>query len=299
MTIFVVGATGYIAGAVIQKLQAAGHQVLGQTRSAEKAKALEALGVTPLVGDLTDAELLASGVAASQAVISLADSDSLPLAQGLISAMAQSGKTLIHTSGSSIVVDDARGAFASDATFDDDAPFTPMDHRLPRVAVDRAIRLAGIEQGLRTAVICPTMVYGQGPGVHGVSDQIPKIAAKSLERGAGVYVGQGQNIWSNVHVDDLADLFLLALERAPSGAFFFAENGEASLKSVAEAVSRQLGLDGRTESWDLAEAEAELGPWPRVALATNCRVRATNARRALGWTPRGPALQDAVLVTRA
>jgi len=33
-----------------------------------------------------------------------------------------------------------------------------------------------------------------------------------------------------------------------------------------------------------------IGGVARVALATNCRVRGTNARRLLGWHPASPAL---------
>lgn len=62
---------------------------------------------------------------------------------------------------------------------------------------------------------------------------------------------------------------------------------------VAEAVSWSLGFGGKIETWDLAEATKEYGLWVRIALGTNCRVRATNARN-LGWVPKGPALEVAL-----
>jgi len=295
MNVFVVGATGYIGGTVAVSLLGAGHRVLGLARTEEKAAALQKLGIEAVVGDFDNRKVLEQGAQSTDATINVSDSDHMGVIQTLICALAGTGKTLIHTSGSSIVVDDAKGMFASSSIFYDDTPFTPVPHRLPRIAVYRAVRIAGITEGIRTAVICPTMVYGPGRGLGRDSDQIPKLAIKAREVGAGVYIGRGENIWSNVFIDDLATLFFLVLEGASSGSFFFAENGELSLKSVAEAVSHSLGFSGKTQSWDIDSATAELGLWPRVALATNCRVRANGARR-LGWIPCGPTLSMADLL---
>ena len=63
------------------------------------------------------------------------------------------------------------------------------------------------------------------------------------------------------------------------------------MKSVAQAISRMLGMDGRTEAWPLEEA---IKAWGREAaeftFASNSRVRAVKARRELGWSPEGPPL---------
>jgi nucleoside-diphosphate-sugar epimerase len=120
------------------------------------------------------------------------------------------------------------------------------------------------------------------------------LIKKSKERRAGVYIGQGLNRWSNVYIDDLIDLYLLALEKAPSGSFFFAENGEESYKRIAESISKSFGFGGKTESWPLADAIAEFGESMRSSLASNSRVRATNARRLLQWSPKGPPLLEVI-----
>ncbi|WP_010187826.1 NAD-dependent epimerase/dehydratase family protein [Sphingomonas sp. PAMC 26605] len=297
MKVFVVGATGYIGGTVAVALRDAGHSVIGLARTGERAAGLRSLGIEAVLGGFDDRTALEDAAKSSDATINVSDSDHIGVVRTLIGALAGSGKMLVHTSGSSIIVDDAKGAYASDTIVEDDAPFVAMPHRLPRIAVDHAVRRAGITDGIRTAVICPTMVYGLGRGLGRDSDQIPKIAAKSRELNAGAYIGEGANIWSNVFVEDLATLFGLVLEHAPSASFFYAENGELSLKEVAAAVSHSLGFGGKTVSWDLDAAKAELGMWPQVALATNCRVRATNARRLLGWRPAGPALSRAQLVS--
>jgi nucleoside-diphosphate-sugar epimerase len=298
MKIFVTGASGFIGGSVSEHLKTAGHKVLGLVRSAENADALRQRGIEPLIGGLDDTEVLAEGARMTDATINAADSDHRGAAQALLAALAGTGKALIHTSGSSIVVDDAKGEFASDKIFEDDQPFSIMEHRRGRYEVDCMVRTAGVTQGLRGIVICPTTVYGTGRGLRLDSDQVPKLVAKSRERGAGVYIGKGANIWSNVFIDDLCALYALALEKGPSGAFFFAENGESSLINVAKAISVALGFKGETQQWSLEDSTAELGMWPQIALGTNCRVRATNAKRLLGWTPTGPALAESLSDTQ-
>ncbi len=294
MKIFVTGASGYIGGSVAEHLRDGGHQVLGLVRSNENASALRSRGIEPVLGDLTDATAIAYGVAASDVTINTAEADDIDLVRPLVVALTGTGKGLIHTSGSSIVVDDAKGEFAGTAVFDDDQPYAPMVHRLPRIAVDRMVRCAGVTEGIRTAVICPTLVYGRGRGLKADSHQIPALIAKSHLIGVGAFVGRGEPIWSNVYIGDLVALYGLAAEKAPSGAFFFAEAGESSFLTTAEAISHALGFGGRTSSWSLDEASAEIGPVAQVALATNCRVRATNARRLLGWAPCGPSLAEAL-----
>jgi nucleoside-diphosphate-sugar epimerase len=109
--------------------------------------------------------------------------------------------------------------------------------------------------------------------------------------GAGVYFGKGLNRYSNVHIDDLVELYLLALEKAPGGSFFFAENGDASFKEIAEMISRSLGLGGKTVSLSVEDAVRQYGEAGRYGVASNSLVSAVNARR-LGWSPKAPSLAE-------
>jgi nucleoside-diphosphate-sugar epimerase len=294
MKVFVTGATGYLGGSIAQRLIEGGYEVVGLVRSQEKSLQLKARGIEPLIGTLDDSGALEEGVSRTDATINAANSDHYFAVQTIINAMAGTGKTLIHTSGSSIICDDAMGAFSSENFYADDAPFPPMLHRVPRIEIDRIVRIAGVVKGLRAVVIAPSMVYGKGIGLSLESDQLPKIVARSRELGAGVYLGQGLNIWSNVYIGDLVDLYAAALKAAPSGSFFFAENGELNMVEVARAVSYSLGFDGKVNSWEIGDAIAHLGGFGRVALASNARVRAVNARL-LGWDPRGPSLTAALI----
>jgi nucleoside-diphosphate-sugar epimerase len=294
MKIFLTGASGYIGGSVANKLLQQGHQVYGLVRSPEKAQLVKQLGISPVLGSLDDGDRLEESARSADAVINAASSDHRPAVEALVKALAESGKTLIHTSGSSIVGDDVRGESESPNVYADDDYFVPMPIRQARVAIDQFVRIAGVSRGMRAMVICPTTVYGNGRGLQVDSDQIPKLTKKSKEAGAGLYLGKGANRWSNVYIDDLVDLYVLALEKAPSASFFFAENGEESYQRIAESISRRLGFGGKTESWPPDEAIAEYGDWARFALGSNSRVRAVNARRLLGWTPSGPGILEAI-----
>lgn len=294
MKIFVTGASGYIGGTLSQRLVNQGHQVHGLVRSPEKAKLLDQKGIVSVLGTLDDSAILRKAASEADALVNAASSDHRVAIETLVDALSRSEKPLVHTSGSSIVYDDARGDFESPKIYHDDSYIQPLPIRQDRVAIDRFLRTAGISLGIRAIVICPTTIYGAGRGLKKDSDQIPRLIKKSKERGAGVYIGQGINRWSNVYIDDLIDLYLLALEKAPSGSFFFAENGEESYKRIAESISRSLGFGGKTESWPLADAIAEFGESIRSSLASNSRVRATNARRLLQWSPKGPPLLEVI-----
>lgn len=285
MKVFVTGASGYIGGAVAKVLLEAGHVVYGLVRTPAKVEPLRQLGVEPVLGTLEDSGLLMNYAQLSDAVIHTADSDHREAVETLITALRGSGKPLLHTSGSSVVGDDARGDCESELIYEEETPFVPMDIREERVAINERVRRAGIEDWVRSIVIVPSMIYGNSLGLPTESDQLPKLIRKSREMGAGVHVGKGVNRWSNVHITDLAHLYLLALEKAPSASYFFAENGEESFANIAQSVSEALGFEGKTMTWPVEQAIEELGDWARFAIASNSRVRAVHARNLLGWAP--------------
>ena len=290
MRVFLTGATGYIGGSVATLLVAAGHDVRGLTRDAGKAAALRERGVEPVIGSLDDAETLATEARTADAVVNAAEAGHRGAVEALVRALAGSGKRLLHTSGSSIVSRDDEGE-PSYQVFDEETPLIPVPERVGRVAIDRLVRDAA-GQGVHPMVLCPTLIYGRGTGLHGESVQLPLLVETARQSGVARYAGRGLNIWSNVHVEDVAALYLAALARAPAGSFFFVENGEASFRDMAQAIADALGL-GAAQSWPMADAIAAWGEArTRFSLASNSRVRADRARRELGWRPRHAAVLD-------
>src|SRR6187431_2154121 len=108
MKIFCTGASGYIGGSVAAHLIAAGHQVTGLVRSPEKAEAVRARGIEPVLGTLDDAATLAQAARAADVVVNAASADHKGAVVALLDALAGSGKPFIHTSGSSVA--STRGA---------------------------------------------------------------------------------------------------------------------------------------------------------------------------------------------
>ncbi len=293
MKVFITGVAGFIGGSVAVTLIKAGHEVAGLVRSETRARDVEPLGIEPVIGDLADSAVLTHAAQGAEAVINIANSDDRKVVDVFLDAMRGTGKTYIQSSGTSIVADLADGAHP-DKIYDEATPVDPLPLRAGRVALNDAV-LAASDDGLRTTVICPSLIYGVGLGATRNSMQVPWMIELAKKHGVGRHIGAGENIWSNVHINDLVDLYLRALQDAPGGAFYYAENGENSMRELAEAVSRMLGYGGRTESMSVEEAVAEWGEGgARYTMGSNSRVRAVRAREELGWSPSALPLLDEV-----
>ena len=289
MKVLVLGATGYIGGSVAQALVRAGYEVVGLTRSANNAEQLRQRGVSPVIGTLFDRETIIDAARTVDAVVNAADSDNPYAVTALLEALEGTNKRIVHTSGSSIVGDRAGGALSESIYDDASRPVSRLEKR-GRTAIDDAI----LKEAKNGVVICQTMVYGVGTGLHTESVQIPMLTRLARELGAGVHSGEGNNCWSNVHIDDLVTLYGLALTDAAAGMFLFAENGEASMRELAAAIAARLGLHGSTVNLSPEEGIQRLGvEASEFALGSNSRVRAELARE-LGWSPRHNDLIDGI-----
>jgi nucleoside-diphosphate-sugar epimerase len=121
--------------------------------------------------------------------------------------------------------------------------------------------------------------------------QIPWLIELARKYAIGRHVGAGRNIWSNVHIDDLVVLYQLALEKAPAGAFYYAENGENSMRDVSAAIGAMLGYGEQTRAITIEESVNEWGEGAaRYTMGSISRVRAVRARAELGWLPSSPSL---------
>lgn len=291
MKVFLPGAAGYVGGSVADALLRRGDVVIGLVRSEEKASALRNIGIDPVVGTLDDAELLARLSRECDAVINAATSDHPGAVTAITGALSGSNKPFVHSSGITVVCDLAWGA-RSEKVYDEYTPFEPTAGRAARVAFDEEV-IASASDGVRSSVIRPAVVYGDGSGLEKLSGVFPILIAASKRRGAGLYVGAGENTRSHVHIQDLVDLYLLALDGAPAGACYFAENGEHTGREMATYISRMLGFGGKVLSITKDEAIQEFSE-KHIYYGSNGRVRAVRARQELGWKPsaRPPLLEE-------
>jgi nucleoside-diphosphate-sugar epimerase len=281
--IFITGASGYLGQAVAQRLLRAGHRVSGLVRSDAAAKSVAAQGISPILGGLDDvAGLDLSGY---DAIIDTATADHAPSTAAFIAALAGTDRTFVRTSGTGVYTDLA-GGVASDVVYREDDEFTPAEVVAARYRSDELV-LAAKDDGVRTVVIRPAMVYGDG-----ASEQLPLLLRHALRSGRSIYAESGENRWGNVYLYDLAELYLLALEKAPAGSVYNIASGECALREIADGIAQVLG-QGAGESVSLDAARETLGErWVDVALASNSRVDSTLARTELGWNPVGPTLLE-------
>ena len=284
MNVFITGAAGFIGGSIATGLVRAGHHVTGLVRNAEQVDELKALGINAVIGTLDDRDLLTQQAHAADAVINAASSDHRAAVEALLDALRGSNKVFLHTSGSSIV-GDASGGKSSDVIYHEDNLPEPTVDKAARVAIDNLI-LAAAKDGVNSAVICNTLIYGHSLGVKRDSVQLPRLLKQARKSGVVRHVGSGQNIWSNVHIEDVVALYLLALTRNIPGTFYFVESSEASFIDMTTAIAQALNL-GQPQDWPLKDAEAEWGyEMANYGLGSNSRVRGKHAREMLGWVPK-------------
>ena len=284
MNIFITGAGGFIGGSIAAGLARDGHRVRGLIRRTEQTEDLKRLNIEPVIGSLDDTDLLTAEARAADAVINAASSDHRGAVQALIGALEGTNKPFLHTSGSSIV-GDASGGEASDKIYSEDDLPEPTPDKAPRVAIDTLV-LNAAKRGVRSTVLCNTLIYGHGAVPNTASVQLPRLERQAKKSGIVRHVGRGLNIWSNVHIDDVVDIYRLALEKSPAGTFYFVESGEAQFRDMTTAMARALELRG-PEDWPLEEAIKEWGyEMASYGLGSNSRVRSKRTRETLGWQPK-------------
>ncbi|WP_250252919.1 NAD-dependent epimerase/dehydratase family protein [Chryseobacterium sp. Marseille-Q3244] len=282
--ILITGITGYIGGSIAQKLLDRNYEVIGLVRNEAHVQELESMGIKTIIGNIHHEDLIKEVVTGVDAVIHNADSaDDAYAADSFIKALEGSHKTFIFTSGSAIFGGKENGK-KSDFVFREDYPLTPRLEMASRVLINNYV-LQSAQKEIRSIVIVPTMVYGQGLGLKKDSIQIPALIHFSEKKGHGVYFGEGENIWSNLHIEDLADLYVLALEKAKSGSIYYAENGSSSLRNIAEIISKKYNLEP-ARSLSVQEAVDNFGPaGGYFGFVSNSICSADKARTELEWKP--------------
>jgi nucleoside-diphosphate-sugar epimerase len=282
MRVLVIGASGFIGGAVSLALLRAGHAVEALVRPATKAAALAEAGLAVRPGTLDDAPALVRAIAAADAVINAADSDHAAGVRTILSAIEGTAKIFIHTSGISVTADRAAGA-AGGAILEEATAFEPIPERAARRAVDMGVEEAG-RGGSRAIVICCPLIYGAPAWPGRESVQLPHLVHDARAHGLARYIGAGLARWSRCHIEDVAAAFVAALARPVPGALYYPESGEMSWGELAAMIGRVLGVP--TAGWSLEEAVAAWGPRALWTYASNARTRGVRIRAELGWTPR-------------
>jgi nucleoside-diphosphate-sugar epimerase len=246
MKILITAVTGYIGAAVREALARAGHHAVA-----------------------FDSSL----IAAADAIVWTAMSDDPEIDEAAIDstleAIRMTGKAFVFTSGA-WVHGDTHGRVVDE---------TAHLHPLPLVGWRADLERHVLETpGIRAVVIRPGIVYGHGGG-------IPAMLVASARRDGVVRMpGDGSNHWPVVHVDDLSDLYVRAIEHAPAGAVLLAVHRTETFRDVAAAASDAAGAAGKVVAWPLEDARRALGD-VADALAADQQLASRRATQLLGWRP--------------
>ena len=243
MRVFLTGATGYMGTAIAEALRKAGHTVDGLARSQNKAKQLEARGIHPVLGDLLKPETLAEAARSADGVIHTANTNDADAprtdraaSQAILEALKGSEKQFVYSSGVWVL------GSTGQQVADEQSPMNPPALVAHRFGLEREV-LAYKNQGVRPIVIRPAAVYGRGGGL------LNMLVDSARQSGAARFVGNGENYWPFVDVDDLAQLYVLALEKAPAGSLYIGAHGPSyRMRELAEAASTGAGANGKGEA---------------------------------------------------
>jgi len=182
-----------------------------------------------------------------------------------------------------------------------------LPHSQPHRKIDVAIVDAAREGYVNTWIVFPSTIWGiaDTPFVEkGIqranSQQIPSRIELALKLGKAVYVGEGKNLWSHVHIDEVGRFYYILFDAIVSGkepasgreGFYFLSNGEYRQRDAAQAIAKALYARGKIASPEASRlTEADFGKeegdqFSRCVLqvGTNSRARADRGQQ-LGWNP--------------
>ncbi|MGC8530326.1 MAG: NAD-dependent epimerase/dehydratase family protein [Leptospirillia bacterium] len=283
MRVLVTGGSGYIGNAVTEAFCRTGHSVAATVTSSGKSRLVERFGARAIHWDLKDFRTLKEEIQHCDVLVHAAmnpGADGGTLDRECVTFFLEtleSSKGLrrfLYTSGV-WVLGNTRGQNIPDNTIPEHSP-SVVSWRPP---VERLV-LESAGRGLTPLVIRPGLVYGGAGGIIGFL-----LANATREKGVEI-IGNGQNHWSPVHRDDLADLYVRAAECGPVATIHNATDGSCpTVAMVARALSQALGYEGRISMVDEEEARKRLGGFAEGLLLDQCIVGDLSSRL-LGWTPR-------------
>ncbi|WP_232699974.1 NAD-dependent epimerase/dehydratase family protein [Brevibacillus daliensis] len=277
MKVFITGVTGYVGSVIAQHFLSEGYQVSGLVRSQEKAERLIKMGIDPIIGNLADLSLLKESVRKVDGVIHTAishtpDMEKLDVSavKTMLDGLEGSGKPFIYTSGTLIYNDTFQNIV------DEDSDLNPLPFLNWKANQEREV-VAAAGRNIRTVVIRPTLVYGRGGGLVQATIKLTKQLQSAK------YINDGQNAWSTIDVDDLANLYVCAFSQAQPGSLFNATSREMiTTKELMNSIGKIAGVENKIESWTYEEAVKVIGPaaW---GSSINQRISGSRAEQQLQW----------------
>jgi nucleoside-diphosphate-sugar epimerase len=304
MRVFVAGATGAVGRQLVPQLVAAGHSVVGTTRSPSRAAWLRDAGAEAVVVEPLDRAEMTAAVERARPDAVVSELTALSGAFDLRHFDRTFAVTNdLRTRGTDILLDAARAAGAhrlivqsyagwpsgrrgGRVTTEDD----PLDPDLPAAMLATFRALAYQE---RAVVESPDVegvalryggLYGPGTSLNG--EQAELVRARKIP-----VVGRGTGIWSFVHVADAASATVAALDHGTAGVYNVVDDDPAPVSEWLPHLAAVLGAKPprHVPAWVARFAIGEAG----IVLMTEARGASNaKAKAELGWTLRHPSWRD-------
>lgn len=256
---------GYSAGFLSPQLLADGWRVIGTTRSEEKARALETMGVEPLIwpgADLSDAIASATHILQSMAPGEAGD----PVLAACADQIAQAPNLAwLGYLSTTAVYGDHQGGWVDETT-----PLTPTTRRGNwRVAAEQAWTTLAQENGLALHIFRLAGIYGPGRG------PFAKVRAGTARQ----IIKEGQ-VFSRIHAEDIAQTLIASINRPNPGAIYnlcddLAAPPQDVLAYAAELLGKPIAAPEDFET-------ADMSPMARSFYAESKRVRNDRIKDELG-----------------
>jgi nucleoside-diphosphate-sugar epimerase len=298
MRVFVAGATGAIGTRLVPQLVQRGHEVIGTSRSGQKAAWLGAHGAEPVVLDLLDPCAVRGAVATSRPDAIVHQATALSAASDFRNpdeTMAQTNR--LRTEGTDALLAAAREAgvtrfvaqsFTSWPYARVGGPVKteedPLDPSPPPAMRETLAAIRYLEEAVASAGGL-ALRYG---GFYGSPDdaQLDGVRARRFP-----IVGDGGGIWSFVHLDDAAAATVLALEQDAAGIYNIVDDEPAPVREWLPALAAAIGAKAprHVPAWfaRLVAGEASVVLMTEIRGASNAK-----AKRELGWTPAYPSWRE-------
>lgn len=285
MKVFITGSSGRIGTHTIPHLVARGHTVTGLVRSQASAEKIQAFGpsVTPLIGTLTDRDLLTSNAKSHDAVIHCP----MDHGSGDQAAAAQQERDTVLLFGDALEGTNKVFIMSSGTGF-----LTPGSDEK---AMSRP------EAGTRSGTENATLGF-KDRGIRSIAVRLAVNThnAEHMHPFLGLLIGAadklgyipyiGDNRWSACPADDAGLLYALALEKAEPGTAVHAVQEFIKVKDLAEALGRKTGKKaGEVDKSRMGE----LG-WLSFLLQLDQDVKTEWTRETFGWEPKGQRLLDEI-----
>jgi 2-alkyl-3-oxoalkanoate reductase len=295
--VFVAGGSGAIGRALLPRLVAAGHEVAVTTRSPAKAPQVQSLGATAVVLDVLDEKAVLAAVCKYRPAVLMNQLTSLPprynprrlgpwyratsrlRVEGsriLLRAAAEVGAVRFIYQSSAFMY-----ALAGPPVVDEHAPLA-VDAPAPFGDLVRATlegeRLATSMQAIDGVVLRYGQLYG--PGTY--FDRNGDFARQARSRMLPI-VGEGDGVFSFLHIDDAATSAIAALDRG-SGIYNITDDDPALAREWIPAFCAELGAPRpwRVPAWPVRLAAGRFA----TSLLTDGRGASNaKAKRELGWSP--------------